>query len=156
MNVADRIDIIVRHINHVRDDCLILGERLIRTGEEDFGRGLIANGYKHDVSKFSGIEFEFLNAETKKENPDMFECALKCHQTQNKHHPEYWLEISEMPRIYLAEFCCDVKARSSEFGTDIMDWVKENATKKYKFSTSSKTYKQIKEFMDLLLENQFK
>jgi hypothetical protein len=152
----ERLDNILRHIENVRDDCLLLGERLISQGEEDVGRLLIANGLIHDNSKFYGIEWLYLNEETQEKDPEKFQLALTQHVSTNKHHPEFWPGgIDEMPREYKAEAICDWHARSSEFGTDLRDWVKQKAVKKFKMNHSGRTYKEIKELLDLLLEKKF-
>lgn len=151
-----RLDIILRHIKHVQDNCIVLGEKLIGLGEIDLGRGLIKNGQIHDNSKLSGIEWEYLHGDVKETDPIHFKLAATQHVTTNFHHPEFWIDINEMPRIYVAELVCDWSARSSEFGNDIREWTKECATKKYKFTCNGKVYKEIKEFTDLLLEKPFK
>ena len=56
-----KVRAIARHIRNVEDNCLLLGEKLIESGEIDLGRQLIANGMVHDESKFHGIEFEYLS-----------------------------------------------------------------------------------------------
>ena len=56
-----KIRSITRHIRNVEDNCLILGERLILQGRIDLGKQLIANGFIHDASKITGIEFEYLS-----------------------------------------------------------------------------------------------
>jgi hypothetical protein len=150
-----RLDILLRHISNVREDCEVLGLKLIKQGEETLGRQLIANGLIHDNSKFSGIEWEYLHTDVKEINPEAFKLALQQHQTTNPHHPEYWGDINSIPRLYVAEMLCDWHARSSDFGTDLWDWVKETAVPKYKLSTSGKVYKQLKEFMGMLLERSF-
>jgi len=146
-----RLDAVLRHIDHVQENCKLLGRRLMEIGEADFGRRLIANGLLHDNSKLSGIEWEYLHDS---EHP-FFQAAMKQHVMNNPHHPEYWGEIQGMPEIYLAEAVCDWKARSSEFGNDFRDWIKKSATKKFGFSVSSKVYKSVKEFTDLLLDRPF-
>jgi hypothetical protein len=152
-----RLNLVLRHISNVREDCLLLGERLIEQGEERLGRELIANGLIHDNSKLQGIEWEYMHTDIKEKSPDLFFSAYKNHVTTNKHHPEAHAGgITEMSRLYLAEMCCDWHSRSSEFGTDLWVWVKEEAIPKYKISTSGKTYKEIKGFLDLLLERKFK
>jgi hypothetical protein len=60
-----------------------------------------------------------------------------------------------MSRVAKGEMICDWHARSSEFGTDLRDWVKTKAVKKYKMNHSGKTYKEIKELLDLLLDRKF-
>lgn len=152
----ERLDRIIRHMDRVRGDCTILGESLIKDGEDDLGRKLIANGYNHDNSKLSGIEWLYLHDDVKESNPNTFVLAVNQHQQNNPHHPEYWGKIDEMPRLYIAEMVCDWKARTNEFGTDLREWIKDKATKKFEFTTSGRVYKEIKEFCDLLLEVPFK
>jgi hypothetical protein len=61
-----------------------------------------------------------------------------------------------MPRIYVAEMVADWGARSSEFGNDLMEWIKNNATTKFGFSLKSKVFQEIKFFVNLMLEQPFK
>jgi hypothetical protein len=151
-----QLDIILRHIDNVRDSCLLLGQRLIAKGELQVGRMLIANGYIHDNSKLYGIEWLYLNDETFEKEPEKFKLAWQQHVLTNKHHPEFWPGgIDEMPREYKAEFVADCHARSSEFGTDLREWIKTKAAKKFKMNHSGRTYKEIKELLDLLLERKF-
>jgi hypothetical protein len=154
-----RLSNLLRHIDHVRSDCLLLGTRLIEGGEEELGLKLIANGQIHDNSKFSGIEWLYLNdTEFPRVDPDpnreMFLAALQQHVTTNPHHPEFWGSkgISDMPRLYLAELVADWHSRSSEQGTSLLDWVKDRATQRFKFSTSSRVYKELKELVLTLLD----
>jgi hypothetical protein len=151
-----RLDILLRHVNNVREDCQVLGERLIEKGEEELGRKLIANGLIHDYSKFGGIEWEHLHGDVKDSSPEAFKLAAHQHITTNQHHPECWSGIENMPRLYLGEMVCDLHARSSEFGNDLREWVKDVATKKYGFTPQGRVYKEMKEFIDLLLEPNFK
>lgn len=152
----NRLDTVLRHIKHVQDNAFLLGERLIDRGEIELGRGLIKNGQVHDNSKLSGIEWLYLHADVKDKEPEKFELAAQMHITTNCHHPEYWGTINEVPRIYVAEMVCDWAARSSEFGNDVRQWIKESATKKYQFKTSGKVFKEVKEFLELLLDPSFK
>lgn len=152
----DHLDSVIRHIKLVQDACLLLGKRLIRAGEVKLGLHLMANGLRHDLSKFHGIEWNYLKADSLSHNKEMFYQALNSHQNSNHHHPEFWGGISEMPRVYLAEFVCDTFARSTEMGTDLRNWMKEEATKKYDFSLQGKVYKQLKYFIDMLLDPAFK
>jgi|TARA_R100000306_G_scaffold55914_1_gene53611 hypothetical protein len=148
---------LARHIDNVRNYCNILGQRLAENGEAGLGHGLIANGYIHDNSKFHGVEWLYLHEDEKEQNPTLFKAALLQHTTTNLHHPEAWDDgIHAMPRLYLAEFVCDISARSSEFGNDIRDWVKKQATKKYDMTVQSKTYKEIKDLLGLLLDEPYK
>ena len=147
--------ILVRHIRNVQDECELLAERLIEQGRSEFARMLVANSMIHDNSKMRGIEWDYLNENTKEENSVAFKLSVKQHYQSNSHHPEYWGGINKMPEIYIAEMVCDWKARSAEFGTDLRVWVKEKATKRWNFTTQSKVYKTIKGFLDMLLDPKF-
>lgn len=151
-----RLDALIRHIENVKSRCLLLGERLISNGEDELGRRLISNGYIHDHSKFSGIEWLYLHGDIQEKQPDKFLLAATQHTATNKHHPEFWGTIHEMPRLYVAEMVCDWGSRSSEFGNDLKEWVKDKATSKYKMAVQSKTYKEIKDLIDVLLDPAFK
>lgn len=149
------IENLTRHIDLVRENCLLLGKRLIETGEDQLGVQLIARGYRHDNSKFFGIEFDYLH-----NGPDTPEkelrLAIDTHQSHNDHHPEFWDGLEEMPRVALAEMVCDWYARAQEFGTSLREWIDKTATQKYNIVKRGKQAKQIKEFVDLLLQDSFK
>jgi hypothetical protein len=147
-----KVDKLLRHISNVRDACQMLGKKFIDKGEVEFGIQLIALGQVHDASKWGGIEWDYLicgdfNGEAK---------LAACHHNRtNKHHPEYWGSIDNMPRVYVAEMCCDWLARSHEFGTDVWEYVKEKAIPRYEIAPNGKIYKWIKEFLNMLLDKPF-
>lgn len=112
----------------------------------------------HDVSKFFGIEWEYLSLENLSEEGAKLKMklAIHHHNSTNKHHPEAWPGgIKEMPDVYIAEFCCDIKSRSEEFGTSLRDWIDETATKKWNFTKEDDIYKKIMGFVDLLCAKPF-
>lgn len=155
-----KIRSITRHIRNVEDNCILLGTRLIERGEVDLGRQLIANGFVHDVSKFYGIEFEFMShgMDVSEESAKLkLKMAIHQHQSTNKHHPEHWSGgIKDMPDVYLAEFCCDIKARSEEFGTSLRSWIEDKATTKWNFEKEDDVYKKIMEYVNLLCDVPFR
>lgn len=145
---------VLRHINRVREDTYLLGTRLIEGGETQLGIDLIGLGLIHDASKIHN-QLEFRHLRDDQTGTPEFKAALLSHVSTNLHHPEAWNGIEEMPRVYVAEMVCDWKARSSEFGSDVMEWVKKRATGRFGFSTSGKVYKEIKEFFGILLDKPF-
>jgi hypothetical protein len=151
-----RLKALIRHKTNVQQSCLFLGEQLIAAGDKSFGRRLITNGFIHDHSKFEGIEWLYLHEDVKIDNTAMFKMALLQHTHNTPHHPEYWDGIKNMPSIYLAEFVCDIHARGSEFGTDVREWIKMDAAEKFDFTLHSKVYKDVKQFLDILLMVPFK
>lgn len=153
-----RLKSVLRHISKVRENCELLAERLMEEGRVDFALQLIQLGLVHDNSKLSGIEWEYLHSDVKEneETQSLFFLAHRQHIHTNKHHPEYWGRIKNMPEIHLAEWVCDVATRASEFGTDLREWIKNDATKRFDFTLQSQVYKTIKYFVDLLLDPKFK
>ena len=154
-----KVRAILRHIRNVHENCLLLGEKLIERGESLLGRKLIVQGFKHDLSKFLGIEWEQMapgqNQEQVPTAKLKLRLAIAYHNSTNDHHPEFWTSIHEMPRLAVAELVCDWKARSEEFGSSLRDYVKERATKRWKFCEKDVIYKTIMEFVDLLCEKPF-
>ena len=150
------IRMLIRHVRNVQDECALLAERLIEQGKHRMARHLIANSMVHDNSKFFGIEWGHLSEQAKADNPDAFKLAMTQHISTNAHHPEFWDGIDDMPSVFIAEMVCDWKARSAEFGTGLREWVKDKATKRWDFTVQSRVYKEIKSYLDLLLDPAFK
>lgn len=155
MNINEHLDNLIHHIDLVRENCTILGKRLIKQGRKDFGRLLIAQGFVHDQSKFFGIEWEYLHIgpEVDKEH---LKDAIKQHVSTNSHHPEFWGGIENMPEIAIGEFVCDCLARSMEFGTNFRDWLTEEAVDKYHIDINGEQWQWIQNFTNLLLQDSFK
>lgn len=152
----EKIEALIRHIENVKTNCFILGKKLVQKGDIELGRQLIANSYLHDNSKLHGVEWEYLDSGVK----EKLDLAIHQHNTSplNKHHPEAWGEegINAMSRLFLAEMVADWKARASEFGTNLREWIKETAYPRYNIPPNGKIAKYIKEFVDLLLDEPFK
>lgn len=154
-NTLEHLNNLVRHIDLVRENCLLLGRRLIESGEEELGVRIVERGYKHDISKFSGLEFKYLHngPDTPKKE---LELAIQEHQSQNDHHPEFFHDgISDMTREAVCEMTCDWYARSQEFGSSLREWIEDTAIEKYNINKRSKQYKWIKDALDLLLQDSF-
>lgn len=158
-STINKIDAITRHIRNVEDNCVLLAKKLIYQGEIALARELVANGMIHDASKFFGIEWENMapGCPCKEEAAKLkLRMAISHHNSTNKHHPEAWAKgIKSMPDVYLAEFCCDIKARSEEFGTSLRDWIDNIATKKWGFTKDDVVYAKIMGYVDLLCEKPF-
>ena len=83
--------------------------------------GMPFRGLKHDLSKFSPIEFwESIKYYNGKRSPitickqkNGYSKAWLHHKGRNKHHPEYWYDVSAseqtpvIPYKYVAEMVCD-------------------------------------------------
>lgn len=153
MTEIEKIDKLIFHIRNVQDNTIILGKKLILKGEIAMGKMLIVNGLKHDSSKFFGLEWENLHKEAEKD--DLKEAIFQ-HQNTNAHHPEFWGNINNMSDVFIAEFVCDTLARSQELASDYLNWLTNEATKKYNFTTKSQFYKKALKYYNLIIDNPFK
>lgn len=144
-----------RHKNLVKDATDLLGTRLIEIGEIDLGIKLISLGWEHDLSKYDHFEMEYLIEPLDNTDKETLKLAIKKHQACNRHHVDFWSDIENMPRIFIAELVCDLFARSAEFGTNLRDYIKDTFMPKHKINPQGKVYKTIKEFVDLLLDKPF-
>ena len=151
----EHLDNLIRHISLVRDSCVLLGKRLIQQGRKDFGRLLIMRGFQHDVSKFSGIEWDYLHCGPDVEPVDL-DHAVKQHVRTNSHHPEYHGGIHNMNALDVAEMVADWYARSQEFGTDLRAWIENEAVARFNIDTTSDQWRWINEYLDVLLRNSFR
>lgn len=142
---------ILRHIQNVQDNAFILANKLIDEGELDLARRLIQRIMAHDQSKFTPLEFKGLNGATE----ELKTIAIDHHRSVNPHHIQYHASVKDMSDLDIAEFCCDIKARSEEFGTSVMDYIKKFINE-HEISTSSNFYKRAKYFFDLILDIPFK
>lgn len=153
-SIDEHLEDLTRHIDLVRQNCLLLGKRLIKSGRKEFGLILIKRGFQHDITKFEGIEWNFLHT-----GPDApktkVALAIEQHVSTNDHHPEFWGGINMMPEIAIAEMICDCFARSQEFGTDFRNWLENDAAKKYNIDKRWKQWQWMCEFTDMLLQNSF-
>jgi Family of unknown function (DUF5662) len=150
----EHLDNLVRHIELVREACLLLGRRLMDSGRTEFGKQVIARGFEHDVTKFFGIEWDYLHAGRDIPKSEL-ELAIKQHTRTNDHHPEFHGGVENMPEIAVAEMVCDWYARSQEFGTGLRDWIKQNAIDKFKIDLESDQMNWINKFVNILLEDHF-
>lgn len=146
----DKVTSVMEHIANVQRNCNKIGFKLIKKGEVEMGRKLIANGQIHDNSKFEEIEFNHLFTGCK-----MLSDVIAHHAKTNPHHPEYWGNIEDMPEVYIAEMVCDCAARSSEFGTDLREWFNTKATTKYNIKPKSRSAKLIHKYLNMLLTPSF-
>ena len=151
MEKYEKVEAVLSHIQNVQRNCYKLGLKLIKSGQFELGRNLIANGQMHDNSKFKGVEFEELFSDS-----NILESAVRHHNSTNPHHPQYWGGIKNMPDVFIAEMACDLTARSQEFGTDVRQWIVSEATVRYSFNMEDEVAKKLNYYIDMLLEKPFK
>jgi len=122
---------------------------------------------KHDLSKFSRFEFnqykkKFFGSEKcskseKQKIKNDFDLAWLHHQHKNKHHWQYWLQISgktimayEMPKKYALEMIADWNAMSRKFQDK--NNIKKSTREWYRKKTDIILHKNTLAFVENMLE----
>lgn len=59
--------------------------------------------------------------------------ALMLHWKHNTHHPEHFKTPIDMSKLDIMEMCCDWHARSMQYGTDLLEFVKKRQEDRFKF-----------------------
>lgn len=145
---------LLTHIRRVQDNAMILAKHWYEQGRTDFARQLLAKAMKHDVSKWAGIEWDYLHRGNDV-NPEMLRRAINNHQQTNDHHPEFWGGLENMPEVCVAEMVCDWLARAQEFGTSLKDWIKKTGARNYRFHAAPQQSTWITECVEVLLHQKF-
>lgn len=157
MHFFRHLHTVCRHRRLVRRNC--------------FKAGLIWQGLTHDMSKFSSAEFipgakyyQGTRSPQAREREVLgYSAAWLHHKGRNKHHFEYWRDVSpigqsvciEMPRRYLAEMVCDRIAASKVYkGKDYTDSsaLEYFLSRKDNAEMHPETARQLEYFLTLLAE----
>lgn len=105
----------------------------------------------HDVSKFSEEEFipyvvlswsKHKNIELGGLEQHRINQAINHHYAKNKHHPEFFSNISYMEDLNLLEMFADWAAMSIEFNNSLLDFMQKNIGTRWKFTRSQIAFLQ--------------
>jgi hypothetical protein len=154
LNTKEKIKASLRHIENVRQNVQIVVDKLLDLGKFNTARLLIAYSLGHDQSKFADLK-QFNTIVLGEGTVEDLKEAVRIHGESETLHPEFYDSIHKMPAWCVAEMVCDWKARSSEFGKDIREWIDNEAAKRYGFTKEDNIYKLITFFLDMLLEKPF-
>ena len=59
--------------------------------------------------------------------------SIELHWKHNSHHPEYFENVEDMSELDIMEMCCDWHARSQQYGTDFLSFVKTRQENRFHF-----------------------
>ena len=59
--------------------------------------------------------------------------AIALHWKHNSHHPEHYDSVIDMTKIDIMEMCCDWHARSTQYKTDLLEFVKKQQEERFHF-----------------------
>ena len=131
------------HKEYVEKSCEKLASYLERTGATEHAKLLRERAKVHDNSKISCedelsalsriINDKSTLRDSSKQLSQIKQDAIKLHWKHNTHHPEHFNSPTDMSRIDVMEMCCDWHARSTQYGTDLMSFVKKRQEDRFHF-----------------------
>ncbi len=133
----------LNHKKFVIIAALKMCDYLIVEGKEDLAKGLIFRANIHDNSKLVEKEMSLMaslyGTQSTFEDPnkglDDFQTEIiACHWSNNRHHPEHFVNKEEMTELDMIEMVCDWYARSLQYGTDFLNFVSVRQETRFKFS----------------------
>lgn len=149
----------VTHKKLVLDNCLLISRYLLSKRRIELATKLMSRGCEHDNSKFEPEEFRrmaqilngrqcFTDANVQL-SPEEVK-AIKHHWEGNRHHPEFFDNSDDMTELDVIEMVCDWFARSIQYGTDFIPFVKERQENRFKFS--KKKFAEVMKWCELIVQ----
>lgn len=130
------------HKSYVIKSCLKMSDYLVSVGKEDLGVLLLQRANIHDNSKLVGPELELLSSIYGSQNaflnPNIAlteneKMIIEAHWANNRHHPEHFDDLSKMSELDMLEMVCDWYARSLQYETDFLDFLKTRQETRFNF-----------------------
>ena len=131
------------HKQYVMKSCKKLSSYLEREGAEEHARMLRERAKVHDNSKIVNQDEMYalsriINDKSSLKDPDkqlsqIKKDAIALHWKNNSHHPEHFKNPMDMSRLDVMEMCCDWHARSTQYGTDFLSYIKKNQENRFHF-----------------------
>ena len=75
---------------------------------------------------------------------------IALHWSRNSHHPEFFDDYHQMEEIDIIEMCCDWHARSTQYNTNLLEFLE--VRQKERFHFPEYMYLEIKYYCEILLK----
>jgi len=131
------------HKRYVINSCNKLATYLDSTGCHNHAHQLRIMSLIHDNSKINcknelNVMSKIINdkeclADANKSLSQIKVDAIKLHWKNNDHHPEHFENYADMSRVNLMEMACDWHARSVQYGTNLIEFVKVRQADRFHF-----------------------
>ncbi len=130
------------HKSFVIKGCLKMSKYLISVNQNDLAMMLLNRANIHDNSKLVGPELSLLaelygNQESfinpNVQLSDSQKEIIEKHWENNRHHPEHFEYADSMSELDILEMCCDWYARSMQYGTDFLPFIKTRQETRFHF-----------------------
>lgn len=142
LKVFSHIQETMLHKSFVISACIKMSKYLNSIDERELAIMLLNRANIHDNSKLIGPELEllssiygnqsaFINPNVQLSNSE--KDVIEKHWENNRHHPEHFEDFDKMSELDILEMVCDWYARSMQYGTDFLDFVKVRQETRFKF-----------------------
>lgn len=130
------------HKSYVIQSCLKMFDFLVKDNKCDLAILLLQRANIHDNSKLVGSELKLLSDiygnQSAFIDPNVLlsekeRSIIEEHWQHNCHHPEHFENIVDMSELDIIEMVCDWYARSMQFKTDFLDFVKTRQETRFHF-----------------------
>lgn len=131
------------HKDYVLKSCEKLANYLDRVGACEHAKQLRARALVHDNSKICNEDemralSRIINDKTSLKDPTkqlspIKKDAIKLHWKHNSHHPEHFKTPIDMSKLDIMEMCCDWHARSVQYGSDFLSFVRLRQEDRFHF-----------------------
>ena len=137
-----QIEDFIEHKKCILESASILIEYLLKNGKDDLAFELLKRISIHDNSKLEDDEFSlFCKIPLKKDSFTTSTCdideslknSIELHWKNNRHHPEHFKNVNDMNEVDILEMCCDWHARSIQYHTDFLSFVKIRQENRFHF-----------------------
>lgn len=133
----------VIHKEYVKKSAEKLIRYLTKEGATNHANLLRQRANVHDDSKMSSIDemhalSRIINDKTTLRDASaqlspIKKDAIALHWRHNSHHPEHYDSVIDMTKIDIMEMCCDWHARSTQYKTDLLEFVKKQQEERFHF-----------------------
>lgn len=146
------------HKKYVLDAALKMARYLFKQGNDDLGMHLLKRATKHDNSKLELEELEALSKiaedgdslrEANEKMSDFKKKAIELHWKNNRHHPEFFSDVSNMDEIDILEMVCDWYARSMQYNTNLIEFCETRQENRFHFP--EEMYKKIYNYCEIIV-----
>lgn len=131
------------HKEFVIESCEKLARYLEKNGATNHARQLRERAIIHDDSKLTNpVEMialsKLINDNSSMKDPSKQlsptkKNFLKIHWKNNSHHPEHFESFMDMSKLDIMEMCCDWHARSMQYGSNFLEFVKKRQEERFHF-----------------------
>lgn len=145
------------HKSFVIQACLKMSKYLISEGKKDLAMLLLKRANIHDNSKLVGPELELLSSlygsqdaftNPKVQLSENERKIIEKHWENNRHHPEHFDNVEKMTELDIIEMVCDWYARSCQYKTDFLEFVKSRQENRFHFP--SKMFEKVYNYCEII------